>query len=192
MWLSIVLEIAFSKPLPSGGFLIKTKIGKTYLGKTAKGHHFEVSGGDSQSKTANGQDFKASRLNRQHNSWPTTPSSWPKDSQDGPSPDDLDTGPQYDDKPIQPVHQATTTTTTATTTTTTTPTTTTTTPPTTPGWTETTTTKDSWPPRTTTSAGKGWVHWTKMIQGHHYLWIMEYDVDLNEIMQQWQSTAFHV
>ena len=31
-----------------------------------------------------------------------------------------------------------------------------------------------------------------MIQGHHYLWIMEYDVDLNEIMQQWQSTAFHV
>ena len=158
-------ENYFSKPLPSGGFLIKTKIGKTYLGKTAKGHHFEVSGGDSQSKTANGQDIEASGLNRQHNSWPTTPSSWPKDSQDGPSPDD----PQYDDKPIQPVHQATTTTTTATTTTTTTPTTTTTTPPTTPGWTETTTTKDSWPPRTMTNGGKGWVHWTKMIQGHHYL-----------------------
>ena len=164
MWLSIVLEIAFSKTLPSGGFLIKTKIGKTYLGKTAKGHHFEVSGGDSQSKTANGQDFKASRLNRQHNSWPTTPSSWPKDSQDGPSPDDLDTGPQYDDKPIQPVHQATTTTTTATTTTTTTPTTTTTTTPTTPGW---TTTKD-WVARTTTTSNS-WVHWTKMIQGHHHL-----------------------
>ena len=50
MWLSIVLEIAFSKTLPSGGFLIKTKIGKTYLGKTAKGHHFEVSDRDSKSK----------------------------------------------------------------------------------------------------------------------------------------------
>ena len=148
MWLSIVLEIAFSKPLPSGGFLIKTKIGKTYLGKTAKGHHFEVSDRD-------GQDFDGSGINRQHNSWPTTTTNWPpktpwpqhNPSDDGPSPDD----PQYDDKPIQPVHQATTTTTTATTTTTTTPTTTTTTPPTTPGWTETTTTKDSWPPRTTTT-----------------------------------------
>ena len=157
MWLSIVLEIAFSKPLPSGGFLIKTKIGKAYLGKTAKGHHFEVSDAD-------GQDFDGSGINRQHNSWPTTPSSWPKDPQDtGPHPDDQDTG--LKDDLIQKAHAATTTTTT----TTTTPTTTTTTP-TTPGWTETTTTKDSWPPRTTTThAGKGWVHWTKMIQGHHYL-----------------------
>ena len=165
MWLSIVLEIAFSKTLPSGGFLIKTKIGKAYLGKTAKGHHFEVSGGDSQSKTADGQDFEASGLNRQHESWPkrtTTPSSWPKDPQDtGPHRDDQYTG--LKDDLIQKAHAATTTTTT------TTPTTTTTTPPTTPGWTETTTTKDSWPPRTTTSAGKGWVHWTKMIKGHHYL-----------------------
>ena len=78
MWLSIVLEIAFSKPLPSGGFLIKTKIGKAYLGKTAKGHHFEVSDRDSNSKTADGQDFGVRNVNRQHNSWPTTTTtSWP-------------------------------------------------------------------------------------------------------------------
>ena len=70
MWLSVVLEIAFSKPLPSGGFLIKTKIGKAYLGKTAKGHHFEVSDAD-------GQDFDGSGINRQHNSWPTTTTNWP-------------------------------------------------------------------------------------------------------------------
>ena len=112
LWLSIVLEIAFSKTLPSGGFLIKTKIGKAYLGKTAKGHHFEVSDRDSKSKTANGQDIDASDLNRQHNSWPTTTTVWPHRD------------PVHPDRPGL-VAPATTTTATTTTTTTT---------PTTPGW----------------------------------------------------------
>ena len=137
----------FSKTLPSGGFLIKTKIGKTYLGKTAKGHHFEVSDRDSNSKTADGQDFGVRNVNRQHNSWPTTTTtSWPpkKTTPDWPPRHPQDKGPATDSglgqTPTPKIPTPTPT-----------PTTTTTTTPTTPGWKETTTTKDSWPPRTTTT-----------------------------------------
>merc|ERR1712200_189602 len=104
-------------------------IGKTYLGKTAKGHHFQVSDRDSESKTADGQDFGAKGLNRQHDTWTTTTTeSWPPKTERWPT-DNQGVGGRVD------------------------PATTTIPPTTTPtsAWTETTTTKDSWPPRTTTT-----------------------------------------
>merc|ERR1719230_2181420 len=110
-----------------GGFLIKTKIGKTYLGKTAKGHHFQVSDRDSESKTADGQDFGAKGLNRQHDTWPsreptTTTESWPPKTDRWPTDDHPPLGVGGKVEPD-----------------------TTTIPP-------TTTPKDSWPPRITTPA----------------------------------------